>query len=272
MEHLKNCRPIPSDFSNKNLGTVLKSAVQALKNEISKVELQKKLASVGIKSRVSFRSIVAGRRQFPLSKFSILARALDWSYNDLEFLKGNRNIWRPSIAKADYITYPTTAIATPLHTIILNTCDLKDKYSIDHLVSALQRLFAPLEIRNAIMTLLDLKLLQLNDSGKLERTKIEYRFSTPTGIKLDYVKSYIEQTMDLAKISYALPLDEREYTAFTCRIDREDFPKVKDLIRDFRKAMYSISKSENCDTVLQVNTQAFFVTSKDDSKQIQPTV
>lgn len=231
-----------------------REALQAVKN-------------LGIQSRVTFKSILMGRRKFPLTKLSLATQALDLSHSEtlyLENILSNRVDFDKKTENKEIEPFQLGTqeiLSTPLNTIILNLCDLKKKYTRIQIVENLKHVFDLKEIEVAIEFLMSQKQIEFAYDNTLSRVSHNQRYFIPQGIKFDFAKNYLLKSMDLAKQNYDLPLNQREYTAFTTKIKSSDFAKLKDLVREFRKNVYALSNVGEDDTVIHVNLNTFVVSN-----------
>ncbi|MES2856687.1 MAG: DUF4423 domain-containing protein, partial [Bdellovibrionota bacterium] len=251
-----------------SLSEFIKKRFSVFKKLISPDEFRQKVVETGIGSRVSFRSIANGKRRFPKSKIPFLARALDMSFEETKKayeLEENPVLDSGGTLKPDFkfVVGPAAILSDPLHTIVLNFCGLGQRLDHAGIVDALSSVGDAETISRSIRLLISEGLIELESDRSLRRLAEGQLLSAPPGLKLDFAKAYIKSSLELAERGYDLPLDSREFAAFTARINREDFRKLKDLVREFRQAVYALTPATDSDSVVQVNINAILVGTAD---------
>lgn len=254
---------IPSPASAKSFGQFLKDRLALIKTHSSTETFLTKINQIGIKSRATYNQILRGKRRFPVNRMSSLVNALDLTFNEKVAVQSILVESKGATANSsfDYVDGNTEVLSSPLNTIVLNLCSLKNKLTKNDLHTLLNPLFSNIEIEQSIELLLKKDLLETDAQNTLRRVADGYQLSTPPGVKLDYVKKYIQTSLKMAERNYDLPLESREYSSFTTKISKDDFLKLKDLVRDFRKNVYGYSKSSDCDSIVHVNINAFIVST-----------
>ena len=115
------------------------------------------------------------------------------------------------------------------------------------------------EVEQAIRNLLGAGLLIRNASGQL--TVAEGRVDTRNDFASEAIKRYHEQMLENAKTSLrSIPVEEREFTAATLVLRKENLPKAKQLIREFRARFAELMEEPDGDQVYQVQVQLFPLT------------
>jgi len=263
-------REIPELKNATRFSQFLKSIFEVFKITSSPAKFKEKAEELGINSRVSFHQIISGKRTFPTTKIPNLIKACDLSFTEAKaansLLRNTRLNSSPS--QNTYALGAPEVLSSPLNTIVLNLCGIQNDVTEKVLLIILAPLFSAEEIASSVKLLLEQHFLNLNEKSVLKRQEISYQLSTPNGIKLEYAKNYIGESLILAQKAYDFPLSDREYTAFTARIKKEDFLKVKDLVRGFRKAVYELSSVSEYDSVAQFNLNAFILSTPAHSEKI----
>lgn len=120
------------------------------------------------------------------------------------------------------------------------------------------------EIQNSIQILLDLKFIKTTNSGGFEST-IENiltgdKFTSASVIQFHkHMLHLAEKSLDQFKT------EDRDITAITTGLSRENFEKVREKIKDLRKEILALSETDkNRTNVIQINFQMFPLTKKEE--------
>lgn len=224
------------------------------------------LARIGIGSRITFKHIHAGRRKVPAANFK---SALDLSFveaQDFDRLTAQATASGETtangLAAASAHDAPAFFVVedgffkTPLNTIVLNLCGVKERMDRLRIHEILGAGFGTESIDNSIAGLLALQLIERTPEGHLNRI-FEGSLKTLPGAKSENAREYFKTVNDLASRAWSIPLERRELQAFNIRIDQRDVPRLKDLVRNFRVDCANLSAPEACDSVYQCSVAAF---------------
>lgn len=241
---------IPVREANETLGSYLDKFARLIKIELGEDQFKSWLFNLGIKSRITFKHILAGRKQVSVSK---LKAQLDMSLQEsvsLEKLTNVPNDKPPTFYVSDEF------LSSPIHTIILNLCGIRTQMQTETLHQILGSVFDTPQINSSIELLKSEKLITLNAHGSLVRI-FEGVITSIPGIKSDSSKKYFETVNNLSNVAWHFPLEVREMHSYTLRIEKKDIPRLKDLIRNFRADCYKLSNPEMRDSVYQCSISAF---------------
>lgn len=91
---------------------------------------------------------------------------------------------------------------------------------------------------------------------------LQQAVSTPQDMPIQAVHQYYRQVNELAQESTQTPVLEREFQCFSVALPREDFGRIKELVRGWRQELAQLeqSKAPKSDTVYQANLQIFPLT------------
>ncbi|HLP40719.1 MAG TPA: TIGR02147 family protein [Fibrobacteria bacterium] len=119
---------------------------------------------------------------------------------------------------------------------------------------------SPREAERAISVLESLGLIRKNEQGIYER--VDALITSGDEVRSMAIVQFQKDTLELAKRSYsAFPLEARDNSTLTISISKRNFPKVKDKIRNMRREILELAKSDdNTDTVFHLNFIAFPLT------------
>ncbi len=113
--------------------------------------------------------------------------------------------------------------------------------------------------KQVIDRLIELKLLELDASGGLTRSKKSYR--TPDDVADISLKRHHDQTLDLAKESlHRDPVAVRDFTSTTMSIDPKKISMAKELIRKFEDELSDLLESGHQTEVYRLSMQLFPLT------------
>lgn len=113
------------------------------------------------------------------------------------------------------------------------------------------------QVEKAITFLLDLKLLERDDSGNYRVAASQ--LSAGEEVTSVATMRFHKQTLDLARQALETsPCDERDITGVTMSLSRQGFEKIRDEIAALRKKVMSIAEQDcNEDQVFQLNLHLF---------------
>lgn len=146
------------------------------------------------------------------------------------------------------------------HTVILEMVAMKGFKPIPDWVSKkLHGLVTPAQVTESFELLLELGLLVKTANGFRQRDPM---LTTDDEVQDLMVKLYHQQMLRIsADMMSALPSQERDFSALTFSIKREDFPNLKKHIQLMRKELLDFSaKAGEGEDVVQVNIQLFPLT------------
>jgi len=249
---------IPSIFKANSSGAFLKDQSDFVKAQRGSTGLKEWLTKIGITSRISFKHYLAGKRALPRDAQKNLAKSLDFSsaeaqrFDDLQ--EGKVNPSAVPLGEMYYIS--DDFFASSLNTIILNLCGIQKRMDTHQLEAILKGVFSVNEIQESVVLLLMHGLVQ-SVEGHLIRT-FHGVVTTAPGQKSLHSQAYFKSASAMADLAWNFPLEDREMHSFTCRLDSKDIPKMKTLVRQFRKDLSAISgKNENLNSVYQCSVSAF---------------
>jgi uncharacterized protein (TIGR02147 family) len=146
------------------------------------------------------------------------------------------------------------------HSVILEMVGLKGFKPIPDLVSKrLRGLVTPSQVTESLELLLETGLLVKTANGYRQRDPL---LTTDDEVQDMMVKLYHQQMLRISSnMLSSLPSAERDVSALTFSIKREDFPNLKKHIQLMRKELLDFSaKPGEGDDVVQVNIQLFPLT------------
>lgn len=260
-------RSIPSIFYSKSVGDFLKEYADFFKNQFGADEFKTWAERCGIYSRITFGLYSRNKKKLPEIVQKNLEQELDLSESAKQRLR-SMNTTDFGTEKAaqytedNYFYVTDDFFSTPLHTIVLNLCDLEKPLSESEIKKTLRGLFQEKEIQNSIELLLRLNLIKIKSKDQLRR-HARGTLTTLPGRRSVGVAGYYQKTYDMAQAAQALPLTEREFGAFTIRIDSSSLPKIKDLARNFRRDIETIEKEAAPTSVYQCAVAVFPVYHSD---------
>lgn len=118
----------------------------------------------------------------------------------------------------------------------------------------------PKEVKKTLSLLVELDLLERDSDGKLAINK-HGRIHTSNDIASEAIKRYHEQTLENAKLAVRqFSTDEREFQASSFNMRRENMPKAKELIREFKSKFVKLLEEEKSDDVFQIQMQFYPIT------------
>ncbi len=128
-----------------------------------------------------------------------------------------------------------------------------------------ERLLPPIreeQAREAVELLIDLELIERVD-GRLCPT--ESLVTTGPEVKgLHYVQFH-RTMLQRAEAALELPAAQRDISSVTLCMDRDAIPRLKEIVRGFRRQLLQLSASESApEQVIQVNLQIFPLTTPDE--------
>jgi uncharacterized protein (TIGR02147 family) len=125
------------------------------------------------------------------------------------------------------------------------------------LARMVQPAIAPEEAKKSIELLERLGLIIKNEDGSYSRT--DRHITTGTGLSSQETKSFARKMLMLASDALdRAPADERTASWLTMSIAKENYPRLLDEIRSFRKRLRELSETDtDTDTVYQLNMQFF---------------
>lgn len=146
------------------------------------------------------------------------------------------------------------------HSVILEMVGLRGFKAIPDLVSKkLHGMVTPAQVQESLNLLLELGLLVKTANGYRQRDPM---ITTDDEVQDMMVKLYHQQMLRIsANMLNELPSQDRDFSALTFSIKREDFPNLKKHIQLMRKELLDFSaKSGEGDDVVHVNIQLFPLT------------
>lgn len=146
------------------------------------------------------------------------------------------------------------------HSVILEMVSLKNFRPIPDWVSKrLYGLVTPAQVTESFKLLLELGLLVKTANGFRQRDPL---ITTDDEVQDMMVKLYHCQMLKLsADMLSSLPAPQRDFSALTFGIKREDFPNLKKHLQLMRKELLDFSaKAGEAEDVVQINIQLFPIT------------
>ncbi|MFS4458053.1 TIGR02147 family protein [Bdellovibrio sp. HCB2-146] len=253
-------RLIPSIFTFKTVPQFMSSYSQFLKEVLGGEKVKGWSKSFGIKSRITFRHVLKGHRKMSAAQIKKLKASLDMTESERANLDSKLKATEQGVSLSNtspQVFYaPEYFFSTPIHTLILNLCGLPGLMTSEKIQAILQNAFSLKEIHDSIALLSFHHLIQRQDDGTLIRI-FEGPITLPSGQRSSSCHGYYQKTFEMAAGAFDLPLTEREMQAFTFRLNSEDFPKAKDLIRKLRHDLSQLSSKEERSAVYQGAVVAF---------------
>lgn len=115
------------------------------------------------------------------------------------------------------------------------------------------------EVIASVNALLEVGLLKRDDDGQLVQNYRRYKTSDDK--TSEQIKKYHQKILELAQMAiFDVPLEEREFTASTLNIKKENLPQAKKLIREFKKKFCEILEDEAGDETYQIQLQLYPLT------------
>lgn len=248
---------IPSLFK-ESVAQYLKNYLHIVKLQFGSEQVKNWAEKIGITSRITFKHIVHGRKSLTTEQMQDLKKILDLSESERQLLGKNSLLASGGVASAttseNFFISPDF-FSTPLNTIVLNLCALNKNLNSIDIQKILAKKYSFQDISQSIAHLLELKLIQENSDGSLKRI-FHGTLTTLPGVKSTSSREYFKHTYELADKAWEEPLHMREINAFTFKIDAEDVPKMKDLIRKLRHDLNELSKNANNDSLYQCSIAA----------------
>ncbi len=146
------------------------------------------------------------------------------------------------------------------HSVILEMVTLRGFRPIPEAISKkLNGYVTPFQVQESLNLLVETGLLVKTANGYRQRDPM---ITTDDEVQDMMVKLYHQQMLRIsANMLGALPGDQRDFSALTFSIRREDFPNLKKHIQLMRKELLDFSaKAGEADDVVQVNIQLFPLT------------
>lgn len=146
------------------------------------------------------------------------------------------------------------------HSVILEMVTLRNFRPIpDQISKRLKGLVSPSQVQESLDLLVETGLLVKTANGYRQRDPM---ITTDDEVQDMMVKLYHQQMLRIsANMLSDLPSEERDFSALTFSIKREDFPNLKKHIQLMRKELLDFSaKAGEADDVVQVNIQLFPLT------------
>jgi hypothetical protein len=245
-------REIPSVYNDRTVLEFLQKQAEFIRSSFGGGALKSWAESIGIKSRITFKKIVSGHKALKATEVDAIQKSLDMSHSERMIFNGKMK--GPKVEKQYFVS--EDFFASPLNTIVLNLCGINTSMNHEKIKSILRGAFTEAHIEEAIALLLSLELIQHQEDGSLKRM-FEGAITTAPGVKSKTSQEYFQKSYQLANLAWAFPLEMREMQSFTFRIDSEDIPKLKDLVRNFRSSVSNLSSKETKDSVYQCSIAAF---------------
>lgn len=116
------------------------------------------------------------------------------------------------------------------------------------------------QAKDAIFDLEKVNLISLSD-GKFVRN---HNYVENPGEKINFaVQMFQKKVIEKVFATFERPLEERDISGITLAIKKEDIPKAKKFIAEFRKNFdFDYCSSENADNVYQLNIQFYELTDR----------
>ncbi|MBL7664757.1 MAG: TIGR02147 family protein [Bacteriovoracaceae bacterium] len=123
------------------------------------------------------------------------------------------------------------------------------------------------DVKNSINRLIELGLMDRNETGKLVRSY--QHVSSPHDIRQFAVKEYHKGISELAiKAVYEQDVEEREFNGYAFNIKKADLARAKKMIREFGQSFVrEFEVTEDADAVYQFNIQFFNLLKSHRSEQ-----
>lgn len=256
---MSSTRRLPQATQYQELRPFVSDFLKELKAVLNSENFLRVLKHIDIRSRATFFSLVRRQREVSHEQLNRIIHTFDFSRQDQQHLQQLKQAGTaPASTTTEKILVRPEVLSHPLFTIILNICALDTKQNREQIEHQLKTLAPAEDITRAVNLLIEENLLAVDSDGFLRR--IDFRvLSTMPGIKSSHSQKYISASLQMAEEKYALELSEREYVSFTSRIAAKDMGQLKDLIRQFREDVYALRSQDRCDTVMQINLNAFTV-------------
>ena len=252
-------RTLPQVKNYSQMKPFISDFLSEMRSTLSKDVFLQKLKDIGIQSRATFFSLLNKKRNLSPDQINRIVHTFDFSSSEKTHLLKMRDLGTTdAIITSEKVLVNSEVLSSPLSTVILNICTLKTKMTREQIEQRMASFSTAEESKAMIDLLLAENLIAVDENGFLRR--IEFRvLSTFPGIKSDHSRKYISKTLQMAEEHYDLDLSEREYASFTFPMAADDMGKLKDMIRKFREDIYILKTNEGCNSVVQVNLNAFTV-------------
>lgn len=256
---MSSTRRLPQVTQYQELRPFIADFLKEIKASLNSENFLEILKRIDIRSRATFFSLIRRKREVSQEQLNRIVHTFDFSRKEQEHLKQLKQLGSavtPPVTEK--ILVRSEALSHPVSTIILNICGLEAKRTRRQIEASLQSVASASDITRMTDLLIEENLIAEDADGFLRR--IEFRvLSTLPGVRSNYSQSYIRNSLHMAETHYALELSEREYVSFTSPIAHKNIAQLKDLIRQFREDVYALRSQDKCDTVMQLNLNAFTV-------------
>lgn len=135
---------------------------------------------------------------------------------------------------------------------ILNLIALKENNHSPYWIGSRLNIPEPTVVK-AIELLEKLELIKKKD-GKLTRTP--KKLKTTQDIESRAIKNAHREKLQHSMVSLeTIPVELRDITSITCRLEKSKLPEIKELIKEFRRSLSQFMETENSDEVYNLNIQ-----------------
>lgn len=267
----------PSIYQYMDYRQYLKDFIAHKRRTSASFSLEQLGRKTGCLTKSHLSLIVSGKRALTTTRASALGRALGISERELAYY---HKLIQFNQAKDDFeketflkemmshlgrslqanISMKAYKILENWHCIaIRELARLPNFDSNPHAIAQkLKGLLTPHEAKKALKTLLEVGMLRLDHSGKLEATNDSLR--TTDEVNSIAIRRYHQSCLALgSKIIETEPIESREFGSVTALVKNEDIPQIKELIKTLRENILALSSAEPTETtnVTQVNIQMF---------------
>lgn len=272
---------VPNIFEYEEPQDFLRDYIEARKKVRSTFSVREFSSRAGFRSSGALSMVLTGKRQLSLDSASRIAEVvkLKWKEKQYFFLlvrksqaknPSEKNKIRDEILKSRFRTrknrlanqqyrflshwyYPA------IYLLVGERASAKHVESFDRLLG---RGLTKEQIQQALKDMQELGLL------KLERgvyRQLHAHLTTDDDIQESATYEFLSQMMELAKMAFELPSEEREFGSITLEIPPSEWPWLKERIREFRQEITDrFGESRNSSGLFQVNIQAFPLTLKEE--------
>lgn len=236
-------------------------------------------AELNIKSRSFLRLVILGKRTLTVPVFQTIIQKLKLTSDEVVYAQvlfqysfssesGLKNLYGKELAK-QWTAHVNQVVVEDLETFLADpfipvaftyfTCD---KSSSDVLAVAKILMTTPARIKNAIIALTKLDLLECNVNDKNEiiyRAKQNY-FRVPQTPGFNFLKTFHLDGLEQARKAHDLPFNERKFRSLLMTLSQEQIELAERLINDFATGIFKqmeMQKISETTKVYRLNLQLF---------------
>ena len=275
-------------FTYRDFRSFIRDRLAELKNSDSKYSYQFLASRLGIASKSHIKMVVDARHNISLELAARLAEVFELNRREQEFFLALvdygqadderckqlalerlcsfgsfSRLHRLDIKQMDYY-------ADPLLLALREMVELKDFSETPAYIAArLPFKAGEARIRKAIAKLIELGLLERDDSGHLRHC--EHNIATGDDMRSLAIKTYYRQRFKEAAAALEVPADKRRLGGLSCAVSRSTYKKICDILEESLGRIYVLlDEEEEADEVYQLVT-AFYPLTRSNSAAAEKT-